>query len=79
MTEAVVKIISRLTFTQLLITLGFAVVCVMILVFSVSAALDKLNVKTFSLVPWKVTFYQDGEARRSRITRRAVVRRPAKK
>lgn len=74
MKEGVVMWFSQITFNQVMILLTFIAVFVIALLLT----LDRMNIKSFSFKTG-LTFYQDGETKRSRITRRAkVVRRKAK-
>ncbi len=77
MKEAIAKLIGRMTFTEALMALGFVVVCVVVLLFAIAATLDRLNVKSFSFTKG-FTFYQDGDVKKSRITRKTkTVKRTA--
>lgn len=74
MKEAIFALFAVLSFNQVLILIGFIVVCVLAFMLT----LDKMNVKSFSFTKG-FTFYQDGETKKSRVTRREkVVRRKVK-
>jgi hypothetical protein len=65
-----------LSFIQAIQAIGFIVMCVVVLLIVCAIVLDKLNVKSFSFKTG-FTFYEDGDIKKSRITRRkkTVIRR----
>lgn len=63
------KIPFGLSFIQAIEAIGVIVVSVALLLVVAAFVLDKLNVKSFSFRNG-FTFYQDGETRKRRITRR---------
>jgi len=67
-----------LTFFEAVQTIGFLVACVVVLLVTSAFVLDKLNVKSFSFRNG-FTFYQEGDIRKSRITRRKKTVRRVKK
>jgi hypothetical protein len=72
------KIPFGLTFFQAIQAVGFIVICVILLLIVSAFVLDKLNVKSFSFKTG-FTFYQDGDVKKSRITRRKKTVSRAKK
>lgn len=74
MSELLTKILG-FSFGEILILLFALVFLVIILLFSFSLALDRLDIKSFSLRNG-ITFYEDGAEKKSRITgRKKTVRR----
>jgi hypothetical protein len=69
MNQVIAGKIAELSFIQIIEVIGFIVICVIALLVGIAFAFDKLNVKSFSFRNG-FTFYQDGETRRPRITRR---------
>ena len=67
-----------LTFFQAMQAVGFIVVCLAFILIVIAFVFDRLNVKSFSFRNG-FTFYQDGDVKKSRITRRKKTVRRVKK
>ena len=63
------KIPFGLSFLQALQAVGFIVVCLAFILLVIAFVFDKLNVKSFSFRNG-FTFYNDGDVKKTRITRR---------
>ena len=78
MNETIVLKFAALSFFEILILLGFAVFCVICLMIGFVSAIDRLNIKSFSLRNG-VTFYQEGETMTGRLSgKKKIVRRKTK-
>lgn len=63
------KLPFGLTYSQALLGIGIIVLSIIAIMLTIMLVLDKLNVKSFSFKTG-FTFYQDGDIKKSRITRR---------
>lgn len=69
MKEFFASFFTGLTFNQVVIVFMAIVFSVVLLLVTIGFVLDRLNIKSFSFKTG-FTFYQDGDVKRSRITRR---------
>lgn len=78
MKELLIGKITDLSLLQIMGVFVFLLFCVLVLLFGIVFAFDKLNIKAFNFHDG-FTFYQDGDEKKSRITgRRKTVMRKTK-
>ena len=63
MNELVVSKFAALSLVEIIIVMAFILFCAIVLLFSLAAAFDRLNIKSFSFRNG-LTFYQEGEERK---------------